>query len=358
MLLSWDASDSPPPAATVAAAEQAGYLAGPYDTWANAQEPATADSPTSIWPNGIWTDGCVVQADGQIKEGFGGRGCYLSSQAMAQREPMQHNLQQRVDAMTATRPNAYFLDVDSAGELFSDYSTVHPMTQTQDLHNRLARMKWLVDSHKLVLGGETAGSWANSVVSYSHGSSTPNVNGIWPFERDRATFGRYAPDTAPGFFFKPVTLPADLSRQMFDPRYRVPLFETVLHNSIVSADRWELSYYKFPDLQTTRFLLAMVNNTPLNLVLDAPTIHAKGAEIAALQQYFQPLHTAAFNTVLTDFRWLTPDHLVQRSQFGHGVLSVTANFSDRMFGTLPPGCVDAQLRTDRHPRRICPAQLG
>lgn len=350
MWLGYDADDQPMSPAAVAAARAAGYLAGPYDSWANAQDPATADNPSSRWPGTTWPDGCVHAADGTPESGFGGRGCYLSSEALQQDPNLYRD---RYDHMTANGADTYFLDVDAAGDFFDDYSPGHPMNQTRDRANRLDRMRWLAENREQVLGSESAGAWAAPVLAFDHGSQTPVSDRLWKFERDKQVWGGYAPARAPQTYFKPVDLPDHLAEAMFDPVYRVPLFETVLHDSIVNADRWELSYFKLPQQQSMRALTAMLNNTPLNLVLDRATLTAHGPEIARLQRFFAPLHETAGTLPMTDFRWLTDDHLVQRTVFGDGALTVTANFGAREQDGLPGGCVDAKLGSDTTPRRLC-----
>nr|BFF00318.1 hypothetical protein GCM10020241_19930 [Streptoalloteichus tenebrarius] len=357
MWIGYDADAAGMGAEAVRAARDAGYLVGPYDSWANAQDPATADTRASVWPGSLWKDGCVRDAAGKIVAGFHDRGCYLSSQALAQAEPAAHVLADRVKAMTAAGANSYFLDVDAAGELFDDHDGAHPMNRAQDRRNRLDRMRWLSEDRKLVLGSESAGGWANPVLAFSHGSATPVNDGLWPAERNREEWGRYYPQERPGFFFKPTSLPAPVAKAMFDPVYRVPLYQTVLHDSVISLDRWELPYYKLPELTTTRALLAMLHNTPLNFVLDGKEIDAHGRRIAALQRFFAPLHNAAATEPMTGFRWVTSDHLVQQTTFGDGVLTVTANFGSQTVGDLPGGCVEATLRGDHAPRRLCPGSL-
>ncbi|MEU6172054.1 glycoside hydrolase [Streptantibioticus parmotrematis] len=357
MWLGYDADGDPMAADAVAAAKKAGYLVGPYDSWANGQDPKTADASTSAWPSPVYPDYCVHQADGSVLAGFHDRGCYLSSQAFARSESKDHFLAQRTRQMTANGADSYFLDVDAAGELYDDYSPAHPMNQRQDEANRLARMGTLSGKDKLVLGSESAGSWASPVIDFSHGSETPVADGLWPLEKDKATFGGYAPQGAPAVYFKPVALSADLTKAMFDPAYRIPLYETALHDSQVNLDRWELSYTKFPALEKTRALLAVLYDTPLNLVLDGPTLTSQGKQLAALQRYFAPLHEAAATEPMTAFRRVTSDGSVQQSVFGNGTLRVTANFGSKPYGSLPAGCVDATLRTDHHTRRLCPGTL-
>ncbi|MBT2382199.1 glycoside hydrolase [Streptomyces sp. ISL-11] len=357
MWLGYDADDKPMDAAAVTAAKRAGYLVGPYDSFANGQDPATSDAPTSVWPDKVHPDFCVEGADGKPVPGFHDRGCYLSSEAFEKAEPTRHYLADRTRKMTANGADSYFLDVDAAGELFRDHSAAHPMDEARDRANRLARMKRLTD-RGLVLGSESAGAWSNQVLAFDHGSGTPVADGLWKAQKDKEKWGGYAPAKAPGIFFKPAELPAPVAKAMYDPAYRVPLYETALHDSVVNTERWELSYDKLPRQKTDRALLAMLYNTPLNFVLDGDSIESRGSELAALQKYFKPLHEAAGAEAMTDFRTLTADRTVQRTVFGDGTLTVTANFGSGAYKGLPGGCVDAKLKGDKEPRRLCPADVN
>ncbi|MFD9793164.1 glycoside hydrolase [Streptomyces sp. NPDC059070] len=356
MWLGYDAGNDPMGAAAVRAARANGYLVGPYDSFANGQDSATADAPNSVWPDRVYPDFCVTDAQGKPETGFGNRGCYLSSQAFERAEPAKHYLADRTRQMVANGADSYFLDVDAAGDLFRDHSPAHPMTMAQDRANRLARMQRLQDGG-LVLGSESAGAWSNRVLSFGHGSATPVAGGLWALERDKEVWGGYAPEKAPRTFFKPVDLPADLAREMYDPRYRLPLYETALHGSVVNAERWELSFDKLPAQKTTRAMLAMLYNVPLNYVLDGPTLKQYGPELAALQRYFAPLHERAGTERLTSFKWLSADRTVQRTVFGDGVLTVTANFGDAPARGVPARCVAARLKGDSADRLLCPDKV-
>ncbi|MFI1971919.1 hypothetical protein BLA24_02095 [Streptomyces cinnamoneus] len=358
MWIGYDSGPNPMNAAAVSAAKEAGYLVGPYDSFANGQDPATSDTPTSTWPDKVYPDFCVQRADKTPEPGFHDRGCYLSTEAFEKAEPTRHYLADRTRQMTANGADSYFLDVDAAGELWRDHSPSHPQTKAQDRANRLARMKRLADGDKLALGSEAAGAWSNQVLSYDHGSGTPVHDGLWKAERDKQKWGGYAPEKAPDTFFKPAELPADVAKAMYDPTYRVPLFETALHDSLVNVERWELSYDKLPRQKTDRALLAMLYNTPLNFVISGDSLDKQGGELAALQKYFAPLHQAAGTEPMTGFRTLTPDRTVQRTSFGDGTLTVTANFGPKTYDGLPGGCVDARLKGDKEARRLCPADVN
>ncbi|MEU9101028.1 glycoside hydrolase [Streptomyces sp. NPDC048361] len=386
--LGYDADDAPMRSEDIAAARRAGYLVGPYDSFANGREKGPDTPPNSVWPDGVYPSFCVRRADGSPQPGFHRQGCYLSSQAFEQAEPQRHYLAERTRSLVAGGATSYFLDVDAAGELFHDHDTAHPMTMAQDRANRLARMRRLTDGTydpssprpvPLVLGSEAAGSWANQVLAFDHGSGTVVDGRLWPMEtghfdstpdqpKDDTAWGGYTPAAAPDTFFKPVRVGdfkpehraavADALKAMYDPAYRVPLYETALHGSLVNVERWELPFGKLPDEKTDRALLAMLYNTPLNFVLSDkdPRNEQNEHELAAFQSYFAPLHQAAGTQELTSFTWLTGDRTVQRTVFGDGTLTVTANFGTTSHAGLPGGCVDATLDHGA-PHRLCPAKI-
>ncbi|MGW7082799.1 glycoside hydrolase [Streptomyces sp. NPDC054871] len=351
--LGYDADDQPMDKAAVRAAQRHGYLVGPYDSYANGQPARSADNPSSKWPGSVYPDFCIRNWKGEIKEGFRGRGCYVSTQAFKQAEPSKHYLADRAKKMTANGADSYFLDVDAAGELFTDSSEGHRMNKKQDRANRLERMQKLASDDKFVLGSESAGAWAAPVLAFNHGGQTPVADGLWKLEKDKEKWGGYAPQGAPAVFFKEAELPSSLAKAMYDPRYRIPLYETALHGSVINTDRWEIPYNKLPAQKTDRALMSALYNTPLNFTLGDKNLKSTGKEMAELQRYFAPLHKAAGTERMTGYQRLTADGTVQRSEFGEGKLTVTANFGSKAYGSLPGDCVDAKLKNEKRSHRLC-----
>lgn len=332
-----DDGDPPMNLATVQAAKDAGYLVGPYVSFDNAQDPAgEIDNPGSRWPTGIYPDACVHSAGGKAVSGFQARGCYLSSQALVQIPDL---VRSRVHAYTTNGANSVFVDVDATGTTFDDHTPSHPMTQAQDRQNRMKRLTEIGKQH--VVGSETVGPWASGTVAYSHGSSTPPISALWSLERDKGTWGEYWGTDGPQFFFKQVQLPPMLHNTMFNPKYRIPLYEMVFHDSLVSTDRWELPFNKFPAEKRNRALLALLNLSPMMYALNTETLNREGVDLAALQKFYASLSDVAGLEPMTGFVRLTPDRLVQRSVFGDNRLTVTANFGDVPYADVGPGCVVA-----------------
>jgi hypothetical protein len=77
----------------------------------------------------------------------------------------------------------------------------------------------------------------------------------------------------------------------------------------------------------------------------------------ALQKFFEPLHVHIATRRLTAFAWLTPDRRVHRTRF-EDVVEITANFGDRKYETVPPGCLSARWLAENRTETFCPVQPG
>jgi hypothetical protein len=321
-------------------AKNQGYLIGPYDSFDNAQDPNTADNINSIWGNDLWQAGCMRNLDGSIQIGFANRGCYLSSEAFKLREAKEKNIDMRISQLTKFGENSYFVDCDAAEPLYDDYSEIHPMTQTQDKNNRIERMQYISGNRHLVLGSESGLGWANTVIAYNNGSFSTFNEGFWPLLSDKKNFGGWWPDTAPTVLFKPYQASQEFITTNYDPRYRIPLYEAVLHDSVISTDRWELNELKIPAIIQTKTLLESLYNIPAIWVLNIETLQKNSNRFKSYYQFFSPLHQVTALQPLTSFKWLTLDRLVQQTQFG-SVLTLTANFSNKTYIDIESMCVKA-----------------
>lgn len=344
--LGFDADGSPPPGSYVAAAQSSGYLVAPYDVWANAQPTDSADTAASIWPDGVYPGGCVRDAAGAIVTGFQGRGCYLSSTALDMMQKTSGLITDRVGEFANAGELSYFLDVDAAGELFSDSSPDHPQSAEQDRRLRLERLSALArgdysGGQAFVVGSESAAAWANPGISFSHGSSTPVFDALWLAERDKESWGGYWPRDRPAFFFAPAALPDGLTKAMFDPVYRIPLYQAVLHDSVVSTDRWELDAYKVDGAHRDRTLLAMLYNSPTNYAWDVRSFRDHAVELADVSRFFAAIQEVGGTERLTGFRVLDAAGQVQQVTY-EGGLVLTANFGTEPGEGVGAGCIVAR----------------
>lgn len=326
-----------------------GYLIGPYDTHNNIQDPTTADTPLSIYTRELYREGGVLTADGTRVPGFGGRGFLLSSEALRRTELFAR----RVDRTVSSGANSIFLDCDAFGDLVDDYDPAHPMTKSRDQQNKLARLFHLSRTRRLVTGSESAASWAVPALHFTHGPHTVHSRLWWAFMFDREVFGGYWPPGRPNIFFRQVETPELLAQTNFDPRYRVPLYQAVFHDSIVSTDRWELSPIKLADLVQVRTLIQLLYGVPPLWSVDGRTIEEQGPRMARHHRFFSPIHRAIATVSLDQLEWLTTDRRVQRTRFG-SVIEMTANFRDEPFEDLPPLCLQTRWLETGRVETYCP----
>lgn len=337
----------------IAAAKHAGYLAGPYDTYNNAQDPKTGDF-VSRWPGKIFPDGCIVNRDGKRRTGFAGRGCELSSEAMRLLEPTVKPIATRLDTMLRNGANSYFLDVDAFGELHDDWSPAHPMTVFQDQANRLARLK-IVRDRGIVLGSEEGVAWSLPLVDFVHGAGGTRNAAIWA--EPKGSYGKWWPPDRPGFFFMPMEPSESFRASRYDPAARVPLYAAAFHDVVVATDRWDIPMNKFPSIASTRQLIELVAGTPSIWAMDRKALADWRPTFVALHAFFEPLHARIATRRLTAFDWLTPDRRVQRTRF-EDVVEITANFGTVKFEDVEPGCLRARWISEARVQTFCPVAPG
>jgi hypothetical protein len=218
------------------------------------------------------------------------------------------------------RFNSWFIDCDAYGELFDDYSPLHPATQQDDMNARLARMAWIRDSYRLVIGSEGGMAYAAPVIHFAHGMMTPSIGwGDPDLRTDRSSpyfLGRAWPPDAPEAHVKQVPLKPLYRKPYYDPRFRLPLYQTVFHDSVVATHHWGSASLKFSDQVDTVELLELLYNVPPLYHMNLDEFEKHKSLIKAHYSFFSPLHRELGMLPMTDFAWLTPDRMVQRTVFG------------------------------------------
>lgn len=335
-------------------AESRGYLIGPYDNFANVPSRKNSDNIALVWPKHLWPEACIRDVHGSILKGYANRGCYLSSEALRLRESKEKNIASHIDAMLTKGDNSLFLDCDAAYPLYEDYSKQHPMTLVQDLNNRLERMRYISSTKKLVLGSETGLAWATGVIAYNNGAFLTFPPAFWPIlQADKNQFRLGWPIEALKALFKPYNSPDEFIHANYNPRYRLPLYEVVFHDSLISTDRSELSELKILATRQAKALLQNLYNIPPIWVLDKKTLDKIQDYFSEYYNFFSPLHQMAGLEALTQFEWLTNDRLVQRAQFGNRVI-LTANFSNKLYEEIAAHCIQATWKEDGSKTLFCP----
>jgi hypothetical protein len=142
--------------------------------------------------------------------------------------------------------------------------------------------------------------------------------------------GAYYPPEEPRVFFKPVPLKEEYRYIYFEPRFRLPLFQTVFHDSVIATHHWSFASLKTQDQAKTVELLELLYQVPPLYHLNVPEFQRRKAQLKRHYAFFSPLHRETALLPMTGFQWLTPDGTVQRTTFG-GSIELVANFGSGDF---------------------------
>ncbi|MFY3771718.1 hypothetical protein AHYW_002235 [Providencia manganoxydans] len=327
------------------AVEQAvklGYLIGAYDSYDTAipigvnEHWLTAQIPT------VLRQKCaIVQQNGQKSPGFGGKGYYLNPNCM------QDYSQTRIKALLElSHTNSLFLDVDGTGMVVNDYSDINPMSAEQMTAARNARLGWIEKTLRIPLGSEDGNAVTAKHLMFAHGMETWGFGwGDKSIHKDKNSpyyLGAWWPESEPAVFFNKAKLKQPYLTVEFDPRWRLPLYQTVFHDAIISTHHWTFDNLKFPEVQTTRELLSQLYNTAPLYNLSRGTINQRLPAMLKSDSVFRPIHQVLWDQKLVGFTWLDKEGWVQQTTFSDGSV-IIANFADKPFNDVPPRSLKAVL---------------
>jgi hypothetical protein len=348
-----------------ARADELGYLFGPYDSYHSIHPPegdpgydANNTWDTAQFPPELFAAGGIVKEDGTMSAGFKKVGYHLSP--LAARPYVEERVN---DYMSRTPFSAVFVDCDAFGQFFDDYSPDHAATKRDDMLARLDRLRWLSEAHGLVVGSEGGSGYAAPVIHFAHGMLTPVIGWGDTDLKDKASpyyVGAYWPPDGPAIFTKQVPLKLAYKPFYYDPRYRLPLYQTVFHDSVIATHHWGNASLKFADQVRTVALLEQLYNVPPLYHLNLSEWKKHQGHILKHYAFFSPLHRELALQPMTGFEWLTDDRLVQRTTFGDGT-TITVNFGDQptsVAGVDLPGQSAVAVRPGGEVLRYTPDTAG
>ncbi|MBW3505522.1 glycoside hydrolase [Pseudomonas sp. NKUCC02_KPG] len=263
--------------------------------------------------------------NGKVHEGFNGIGVFANAGAA------QGYARERIKAVTdAAGLNSYFLDVDAAGTTPADYTPGREISEQEHARVISQRLDYPSRTLGLVTGSEGGVSTFAPNIAYSHGIATQPFDWTDPdMSRNEASpffVGQYWPPETPTLFFQTVPLKPQLALLVRSYRYRLPLYQRVLHDSLVSTHHWAYPSLKFSNEQQNTALLQLLYMTPPMYHLNAAVLKRDMPFIGAYNAVFAPLHQRLFTQALVGFEVLADDRSLQRTVFEDGT-RITANFN-------------------------------
>ncbi|MHC4533893.1 MAG: glycoside hydrolase [Planctomycetota bacterium] len=304
------------------------YLFGTYDSFHSIHDPSLrgTDSTwsTAQFDRALFEKGPIVRKDGKKRGGFKGAGFKLSP--IAARAHVEKRVREN---MTNVPYNYYFVDCDAYGEVYDDYSPFHRASQADDVRARLDRLAWISDTFNLVMGSEGGSSYSAKVIHLAEGMFGPVFGWGDPDLKDRNSefyLGQYYPPDGPKVFVKQVPMKEKYQYFNYDPQFRLPLYEIVFHDSIVTTHQWANSSLKYSNMHDTVALTELLYMVPPLYHMNLDEFDRYRDIMKRHYDFFSPLHREFGFAQMTDFNWLSSDRKLQRTVFDDRV-EMIANFS-------------------------------
>jgi hypothetical protein len=314
-----------------AQAEKLGFLFGTYDSYHSIHDPALQGTdntwPTAQFDQRLYDTGRILRRDGTPLGGFKGIGGKLSP--LAARPYLEKRVRQN---MRNVPYSYYFVDCDAYGEVHDDYSPYHPAGQADDARARLERLRWIGETFKVPIGSEGGCSYFAGAIHVSEGIFGPLFGWGDPDLRDKESkyyLGGYYPPEGPRIFVQQVPMKERYEYFYYDPRFRLPLYETVFHDSVVTTHHWQNGSLKFENVVGTVSLTELLYMVPPMYHLNLDEFEKHRETMKRHYEFFSPLHREIGFSQMTDFNWLSFDRLLQRTTFDDRV-EMIANFSTQM----------------------------
>ncbi len=322
----WEAVEKRPDVAKQA--DAMGYLFGTYDSYHSVHDPAIRGTdqtwPTAQFDKELFEKGPIVRKDGTKWWGFKKVGCKLSP--IAARPYVEKRVSENMNRVPYSY---YFVDCDATGEVYDDYSPLHPTGQADDVKERVHRLAWISETFRVVIGSEGGNSYAAGVLHVAEGIFGPLFGWGDPDLKDRDSkyyLGGYYPPEGPRIFVQQVPMKEEYQYFYYDPRFRLPLYEIVFHDSVVTTHHWQNGSLKFDNVVDTVALTELLYMVPPMYHMNLDEFEKHREAMKKHYAFFSPLHREVGFSQMTDFHWLSSDRLLQCATFADKI-EIAANFS-------------------------------
>ena len=228
---------------------------------------------------------------------------------------------------------SFFVDVVQANGLYEDYSINNGLTREQWADAHRHTLQTIVDSHKVFLGAEWGADFAAAQSVYAHGMMT--LQRTWfGTEVDKAGTIYYGGDwkngQRPTQMLGVRTAPPLYMKYSINEALRVPLYELVYHDAVVTSWRWEDANHHTPEIWWKKDLFNILYGSAPLWTLDRNRWESfKNTFIQSYKNICPWLQQIGYDEMISH-RFVTADGKVQESVFSSGKRAVV-NFGDEAF---------------------------
>ncbi|NQX60747.1 glycoside hydrolase [Paenibacillus qinlingensis] len=249
-------------------------------------------------------------------------------------EAVQLEMIKRVEKELRTYPHeTYFVDVYQANGLYECHHKDHSLTRQQYAEAILRNYELLEDNYKVYLGAEFGADFVGSHGVYVHGMMT--LQRTW-FNSDIHKkgsihhLGDWKNNERPSVMLGTRTATDTYLAYSINEYTRVPLYELVYHDAIVTSWRWEDANHHSPEIWWKKDLFNVLYGSAPLWSIDQDRWDS--FEISFVESYTKVctwLQQICYDE-LVSHRFVNEDRTVQETQFSSGKRAIV-NFSDKPY---------------------------
>lgn len=311
--------------------KELGYVSGAYDLFTDLKlkdTVMTSSKTTDLRFAGTSYPGMFNELAARTKEGktysnsFGHTSCPLA---------IRPEITKRVGPRLKEYPHeAYFLDVYQANGIFECYSEKHPLTREQFVNEVKNNYDLIANKYHQFMGGEWGADFLGSKSVFVHGMMT--LQRTWwgsGIEKEGTIYytGNWKSNPRPTQMVGTRVANDKYLKYSINEYSRVPLYELVYHDAVVSSWRWEDGNHHTPEIWWKKDLFNMLyGSAPLWNVDGNRWQEYKNTFIESYNNVCPWLQKIGYDE-LVSHQFLTSDHKVQESVFSSGN-RIRVNFAD------------------------------
>jgi len=275
---------------------------------------------SSEWKRKAWPEDMIINSQGRHARGWAvyrdGQ-TYWCSLLCASRA-LDHTRDRVPGELEESPETCRFLDVTCATPWQECYAPDHPMTRSQSKYWRMRLLKFMSEDMGLVTGSETG-----------HQAAVPYVH-YW---EGMMSLARYRVDEAGRNMGQILhEVPERVSKFQLGQKYRLPLWELVFGDCVVSQWYWGDYNNKLPKLWKKRDLFNILYGTAPMFMFDKEFWEENKQRFARSYRNISEVTEAVGYARMLDHEFLDADRDVQRTTFSNGVV-VTVNFGSEPYET-------------------------
>ena len=318
--------------------KELGYLSGVYELFRDThiQDTIGAIDPTNTrgtylnrfrFP-GLFREVALVEKDGKYH--YSGFGYDTNPKTVLSLIP-----ELRTDREMKIYPHeSFFLDGYQASGIFEDYGSKNPLTRTQYKEAVIAMNKFFEDKYNQIVGVEWGADYGIATTSYAHGMTTLHHMLYQSPNREKKGSIYYMGDwrnpSRPSIMVGEYVADDYYLKWAINEKIRVPLYQLVYHDAIVTTWRWDDNSHNMPDVWWKKDLVNILYGTAPVWCLDKPRWEKfKQTFIESYNDICPWLQQIGYDE-LVSHRFITEDHEIQESVFSSGK-KVIVNFGETDF---------------------------